>query len=60
MLPASGYIAGLILGIWGRTEAGASDRRGEILGNLAIALNAYRLAWIVFVGAIQVGAAARG
>jgi hypothetical protein len=59
MLPASGYIAGLILGIWGRTEAGASDRRGEILGNLAIALNAYRLAWIVY-GAIIVGAAARG
>jgi hypothetical protein len=49
----------LILGIWGRTEAGASDRRGEILGNLAIALNAYRLAWIVF-GAIPYGAAARG
>ncbi len=59
MLPASGYIAGLILGIWGRTEAGASDRREEILGNLAIALNAFRLAWIVF-GAIQYGAAARG
>jgi hypothetical protein len=59
MLPASGYIAGLILGIWGRTEAGASDRRGEILGNLAIALNAYRLAWIVY-GAIVYGAAARG
>ena len=59
MLPAAGYIAGLILGIWGRAEAGASDRRGEILGNLAIASNAYRLAWIVF-GAIQYGVADRG
>jgi hypothetical protein len=59
MLPAAGYIAGLILGIWGRAEAGALDRRGEILGNIAIALNACRLAWIVF-GAIQYGVAARG
>jgi hypothetical protein len=59
MLPAAGYIAGLILGIWGRAEAGASDRRGEILGNIAIALNAYRLAWIMF-GAIEYGVAARG
>ena len=59
MLPAAGYIAGLILGIWGRAEAGASDRRGEILGNLAIALNAYHLAWIVF-GAFQYGVAGRG
>ena len=59
MLPAAGYIAGLILGIWGRAEVGASDRRGEIYGNIAIALNAYRLAWIVF-GAIHYGAAAGG
>ena len=59
MLPAAGYIAGLILGIWGRAEVGASDRRGEIYGNIAIALNAYRLAWIVF-GAIHHGAAAGG
>jgi hypothetical protein len=48
MLPAAGYIAGLILGIWGRAEVGASDRRAETLGNIAIGLNAYRLAWIVF------------
>ena len=60
MLPAAGYIAGLILGIWGRAEAGASDRREVILGNVAIALNAYRLAWIVLFGAIQYGAATRG
>jgi hypothetical protein len=61
VLPAAGYIVGLILGIWGRAEEGASDRRGQILGNIAIALNAYRLAWIVFVfGAIQYGAVARG
>jgi hypothetical protein len=59
MLPAAGHIAGLILGIWGRAEVGASDRRAETLGNIAIGLNAYRLAWIVF-GAIQYGAAARG
>jgi hypothetical protein len=59
ILPAAGYIAGLILGIWGRAESGASDRRGEILGNVAIALNAYRLAWIV-IAAIQYGVVARG
>jgi hypothetical protein len=58
LLPAAGYIAGLILGIWGRAEAGASDRRGETLGNIAIALNAYRLAWIV-IAAIQFGVAVR-
>jgi hypothetical protein len=58
LLPAAGYIAGLILGIWGRAEAGASDRREEILGNIAIALNAYRLAWIV-IAAIQFGVGVR-
>lgn len=56
LVPAAGYVAGLILGIWGRTEVGASDRRGEILGNIAIALNAYRLGWIV----IQYGVIVRG
>jgi zinc ribbon protein len=59
MLPAAGYIAGLILGIWGRAESGASERRAETLGIIAIALNAYHLAWIVY-GAIQYGVAARG
>ena len=59
ILPSAGYVAGLILGIWGRAESGASDRRGEILGNVAIALNAYRLAWIV-IAAIQYGVVARG
>lgn len=56
ILPVAGYVAGLILGIWGRTEVGASDRRGEILGNIAIALNAYDLGWIV----IQYGVIVRG
>ena len=59
LLPAAGYIAGLILGIWGRAEAGASDRPGAILGILAIGLNAYRLAWTV-IAAIQYGVVVRG
>ena len=59
ILQAAGYIAGLILGIWGRAEAGASDRRGEILGNIATALNAFRLAWTV-IATIQYGLVVRG
>ena len=59
MLPAAGYMAGLVLGIWGRAEVGASDRRAETLGNIAIGLNAYRLAWIVF-GVIHYAVVAPG
>jgi hypothetical protein len=58
ILQAVGYIAGLILGIWGRTEVGPSDRTGQILGNIAIALNAFRLAWTV-MWAIQYGLVVR-
>jgi len=59
MLQAAGYIAGLILGIWGRTEVLPSDRNGQILGNIAIALNGFRLAWTV-IGAIPFGLVVRG
>jgi hypothetical protein len=59
ILQAVGYIAGLILGIWGRAEVGPSDRTGQILGNIAIALNALRLAWTV-IWAIQYGLVVRG
>ena len=59
ILQAVGYIAGLILGIWGRAEVGPSDRTGQILGNIAIALNALRLAWTV-IWAIEYGLVVRG
>jgi hypothetical protein len=59
ILRAGGYVVGLILGIWGRAEAGASDGNGEIVGRIAIALNAFPLAWIVFE-AIQYGLVVRG
>lgn len=59
LLRAVGYIAGLILGIWGRAEVGASDRLGKILGNIAIAFNAFNLVWTV-IGAIQYGLVVRG
>jgi hypothetical protein len=51
---AAGYVAGLILGIWGRAEVLPSDRLGQILGNIAIGLNGLRLAWTV-IWAIQYG-----
>jgi hypothetical protein len=54
ILQAAGYIAGLILGIWGRAEVLPSDRRGHILGNTAIGLNGFRLAWTM-IWAIQYG-----
>jgi hypothetical protein len=47
IVQAAGYIAGLILGIRGRAEVVPSDRRAQILGNTAIALNGFRLAWAV-------------
>ena len=59
LLPAAGYIAGLILGIRGRAEAGPSHPTGQLLGNLATTLNAFLLAWTVF-GAIQYGLVLRG
>jgi len=59
ILQAVGYIAGLILGIWGRAEVGPSDRTGRNLGNIAIALNAFRLASTV-IWAIQYGLVVRG
>ncbi len=59
ILEAAGYIAGLILGIWGRTEVPPSDRRGQILGNTAIALNGFRLVSKV-IWAIQYGLVVRG
>jgi hypothetical protein len=59
ILQAAGYVAGVILGIRGRAEAGPSDRTGQLLGKIATMLNAFHLAWIVF-GAIQYGLVARG
>jgi hypothetical protein len=59
ILQAVGYVAGLILGIWGRVEVGPSDRTGQILGNIAIGLNAFRLASTV-IWAIQYGLVVRG
>jgi hypothetical protein len=37
----------LILGIWGRAEVLPSARLAQIIGIIAIALNGFRLAWIV-------------
>lgn len=54
ILQAVGYIAGLILGIWGHAEVRASDRLGRILADIAIAANGFNLAWIV-IGAIRFG-----
>jgi hypothetical protein len=59
ILQAAGFIAGLILGIWGRAEVPAWDRLGQILGNIAIGLNGFRLAWIV-LWALQAGLVVRG
>jgi hypothetical protein len=59
ILQAPGYVAGLILGIRGRAEVAPSDRRGQILGNTAIALNGFRLAWAVMF-AIQYVLVMRG
>ena len=59
ILQAAGYVAGLILGIRGRAEAGPSHPTGQLLGSLATTLNAFRLAWTVF-GAIQYGLVLRG
>ena len=59
ILQAAGYVAGLILGVKGRSEVEPSDRTGRILGTIAIALNAFHLAWTV-VGAIQYGLVVRG
>jgi hypothetical protein len=59
ILQAAGYVAGLILGIRGRAEAGPSDRLAQILGNIAIGLNGFRLAWTV-IWAIQFGLVVRG
>jgi hypothetical protein len=59
ILRAAGYVAGLILGIRGRAEAGPSHPTGQLLGNLATTLNAFLLAWTVF-GAIQYGLVLRG
>ena len=59
ILQAAGYVAGLILGIRGRAEAGPPHPSGQLLGNLATTLNAFRLAWTVF-GAIQYGLVLRG
>jgi hypothetical protein len=47
ILQAAGYIAGLILGIWGRADTLPSERTGQILATIAIALNGFRLAWTV-------------
>jgi hypothetical protein len=47
ILQAAGYTAGLILGMWGRAEVLPSARLAQILGIIAIALNGFRLAWIV-------------
>jgi hypothetical protein len=38
---------------------GPSDRIGQILGNIAIALNSFHLAWTV-IWAIQYGLVVRG
>jgi hypothetical protein len=46
ILRPAGYVAGLILGIWGRGEA--SDRLGRILAELAILYNAIHLAWTLY------------
>jgi hypothetical protein len=46
ILRPAGYVAGLILGIWGRGEA--SDRLGRILAELAILFNAINLAWTLY------------
>jgi hypothetical protein len=59
ILQAAGYIAGLILGIWGRAEVPPGDRLGQILGNIAIGLNGFRLGWIV-LWALQGGLVVRG
>jgi hypothetical protein len=59
IVQAAGYIAGLILGIRGRAEVVPSDRRAQILGNTAIALNGFRLAWAV-VFALQYVLVMRG
>lgn len=47
ILGAVGYIAGLILGIMGRTEVKVSDRLGRILAMIAIGSNAIQLVWAV-------------
>jgi hypothetical protein len=49
LLRPVGYIAGLILGIRGRAEVDASDRLGQILAIIAIALNAMNLIWTIVV-----------
>ena len=59
IIQAAGYIAGLILGIRGRAEVSPSDRRAQILGNTAIALNGLSLAWAVLF-AIQYVLVMRG
>jgi hypothetical protein len=58
-LHAAGFVAGLILGIWGLAEVGPSDRLGRILAQIAIAVNGFNLAWIV-IWAIQYGLVVRG
>jgi hypothetical protein len=52
ILEAAAFIAGLILGVWGRAEVLPLDRLGRILGTIAIALNGFRLAGTV-ISAIQ-------
>jgi hypothetical protein len=46
ILRPAGYVAGLILAIWGRGEA--LDRLGRILAELAILFNAINLAWALY------------
>jgi hypothetical protein len=53
LIGAVGYIAGLSLGIRGRAEVDASDRLGQILAIIAIALNAMNLIWTL-VGLFRV------
>jgi hypothetical protein len=46
LIGPAGYAVGLVLGIWGEVQA--SDRRGRMLGALAITVNAIHLAWSLY------------
>jgi hypothetical protein len=60
ILRPAGYVAGLVLGIWGRGEVQASDRLGRILAEVAIIFNAINLAWTVYGLLLWFGVSSRG
>jgi hypothetical protein len=59
-LRPAGYVAGLVLGIWARGEAQASDRLGRILAEVAVIFNAINPAWTVYGLLLWFGVSSRG